>query len=148
MYRMKYSLIFFLFISFWCIGIFSPAIFNHQEQFNIIKPFLNQVYATVCHQNHEKTVKIFGEHIFVCSRCLGIYLGLLFTSAISFFLVPRRLNFELMIFSLILMLGDVFLNTFKIYDYSKVIALLTGFMFGSALLFFVLSVFKSVCYEK
>lgn len=32
-------------------------------------------YALICHQRPERTFSLFGGHIAVCARCLGIYLG-------------------------------------------------------------------------
>ena len=138
MYPKKYLIIFLIFICLWCFGIIFPAVFHDQKAFFIAKPFLSQVYSTVCHQQHEKTISIVGENIFVCSRCAGIYLGLLLTSIISFFIIPKNKNFNFLLLTLALLLLDVTFSTFKIYNYSKVIALLTGLFLGSTLLLFVL----------
>jgi len=138
MYSKKYLIIFFIFICLWCFGIISPAVFHDQKAFFIAKPFLSQVYSTVCHQQHEKTISIVGENIFVCSRCAGIYLGLLLTSIISFFIILKEKKFNFLLLTFAFLLLDVIFSTFKIYNYSKVIALLTGLFLGSALLLFVL----------
>ena len=138
MHPKKYLIIFFIFICLWCFGIISPVVFHNVKAFLIAKPFLNQVYATVCHQSPEKTISVVGENIFVCSRCAGIYLGLLLTSIISFFIILKEKKFNFLLLTFALLLLDVTFSTFKIYNYSKVIALLTGLFLGSALLLFVL----------
>lgn len=132
----KYYIMFFLFILIWCIGIISPTIFQNEKSFLLAKPLLNQVYSTVCHQQHEKTISIAGENIFVCSRCAGIYMGLLLTSAISLFIVLRIKTFNFLLLTFVLLLLDVILSSFKIYSYSKVFALLTGLLFGSSIFLF------------
>lgn len=137
-YNQKYLVIFFLFILIWCIGIISPTIFHSEKSFLIAKPFLNQVYSTVCHQQYAKTISIGGESIFVCSRCAGIYIGLLLASAISLFIILRIKTFNFLLLTVVLLLLDVTLSSYKIYSYSKVLASLTGFLFSSAIfLFFI-----------
>ena len=138
MHPKKYLIIFFIFICLWCFGIISPVVFHNVKVFLIAKPFLNQVYATVCHQSPEKIISIGGENIFVCSRCAGIYLGLLLTSIISFFIIPKNKNFNFLLLTFALLLLDVTFSNFKIYNYSKVIALLTGLLLSLTLLQFVL----------
>ena len=139
MYTKKYLIIFFIFICLWCFGIISPIIFQHEKVYQLAKPFLNLAYSQVCHQSHEKTISIWGENIFVCSRCAGIYLGIFLTAffAMIFSKTPLRI-FYFLLSSSILMLIDVFFTTIGIYSYSKSFALLTGLLLGSALLLFVL----------
>jgi uncharacterized membrane protein len=139
MYPKKYFIIFFIFICVWCFGIISPIFFHNVKTFLIAKPFLNQVYGTVCHQSQEKTISIGEENIFVCSRCAGIYLGVLLSGLISLILTKtHRKIFYFLLLTFALLLLDVLFSTLKIYTYSKVIALLTGLFWGSTLLLFVL----------
>jgi uncharacterized membrane protein len=153
MYSKKYLIIFFIFIFLWCFGIISPIIFQHEKVYQLVKPFLNLAYSQVCHQSHEKTISFWGENIFVCSRCAGIYLGIFLTGflAIIFSTTPLRI-FYFLLLSLILMFIDVSSTTIGIYNYSKSFALLTGLLSGSALLLFVLEQFnyfkKQSNYEK
>lgn len=139
MHSKKYLIIFFIFISFWCFGIISPVVFQKSKVFLITKPFLTQIYSTVCHQAHEKTISVGGENILVCSRCAGIYLGVFLTGLISLILTktPMRISYFLLS-SFILMLIDVSFTTLGIYTYSKLFALVTGLLLGSTLLLFVL----------
>lgn len=139
MYSKKYLIIFFIFICLWCFGIISPIIFQHEKAYQLAKPFLNLTYSQVCHQSHEKTLSFGGENILVCSRCAGIYLGIFLTGLFSLILTktPMRI-FYFLLLSLLLMLIDVSFTTLGIYNYSKLVALLTGLFLGSTLLLFVL----------
>lgn len=146
MHHRKYLTVFLLLLAFWCIGIFSPALFHHKEAFILVKPLLNQFYATVCHQDNDKIIKIFDQSILVCSRCLGIYLGLFSEAVLSFFILHRKFVYELMLLTSFILLGDVLLSTFNFYTYSKTAALITGFLFGAALLSFVVSTLNNLNY--
>lgn len=153
MHSKKYLIFFFIFICLWCFGIISPEVFHNEKTFLIAKPFLNQVYGTVCHQSPEKTISFGEENIFVCSRCAGIYLGVLLAGLISLIITktPKRI-FYILLLTFALLLLDVLFSTLKIYNYSKVIALLTGLFWSSTLLLFVLdqlNLFKTQSnYEK
>lgn len=149
----KSLILFFIFINFWCFGIISPLIFHNDSTFIIIKPFVNQVYSTVCHQVHEKTISVDGENIFVCSRCAGIYFGLLIISYfLLLFSVKLKHSFYPVIISFIILLIDVSSAALGIYSYSKPVALLTGFLLGSTIFLFVLDQLnypqKQIDYEK
>jgi uncharacterized membrane protein len=142
MYYKKYFMVFYILISFWCFGIISPAIFHDVKAFLIAKPFLNQMYSTVCHQAHEKTMSFYGENLFVCSRCTGIYLGIFIIGLLSFTIKKKIKNsFPFFLVSSLILLSDVSFTTFGVYHYSKLIALLTGLLLGSTVLLFVLDQF-------
>jgi uncharacterized membrane protein len=126
-------------ICLWCFGIISPVVFHNSKAFLITKPFLNQVYSTVCHQEHEKSINFDGNDLFVCSRCIGIYLGLLIIGLSTLIFTKRiKNNFYLVPISSLVMLIDVSSSTFGIYTYSKPFALVTGLLLGSTIFLFVL----------
>ena len=132
----------FTLICLWCFGMVSPIIFHDVKAFLIAKPFLNQVYSTVCHQAHEKTISFYGENLFVCSRCAGIYLGLFIIALTTLFFTKKIKNiFNFLLVSSLILLSDVSFTTFKVYHYSKLVALLTGLLLGSTILLFVLDQF-------
>lgn len=142
MRKEKYTLIFLIIGFIWCIGIISPVIFQNNKTFIAAKPFLNQVYSTVCHQEHAKTIKIYDEEIFVCSRCTGIYIGVFMAILISLFILPKNRLLHLLISSSVFLLSDVILSSIGIYSYSKYFALSTGLFFGLTLFMFLLSELK------
>lgn len=142
MRKEKYTLIFLIVGFIWCVGIISPVIFQNNKTFLAAKPFLNQVYSSVCHQEHAKTIKIYDEEIFVCSRCAGIYIGVLLAILVSLFILPKNGLLQILIFSSVLLLSDVILSSTGIYNYSKYFALSTGLFFGLTLFIFLLSELK------
>lgn len=149
----QFLILILIFICIWCLGIISPILFNSEKIFWVIQPFLNQVYGTVCHQNHEKTLSINGNYIFVCSRCIGIYLGVFAGSALSFLIRFENQNAakSFLIFTFAFLILDVTFSSLHIYDYSKVIAVITGLLFGTSILYFTLSEFvksNHIKYEK
>ena len=129
----------FFFICLWCFGIISPLFFYNEKIFLLMQPLLNQIFSTVCHQAHEKTISIEGVDIFVCSRCAGIYLGILVTSFVTLILIPPQKTYVLLLLTLLIMLIDVLLSKLGIYHYSKLAALLTGLFLGSALILFLVN---------
>lgn len=91
----KYLLAFYFALLIWCLGIFSPVLFNNLKIFHVLSPVLNQIYSTVCHQDNRKLISINGADFFVCARCTGIYLGILIASSIfiiSLYLTRRKQN--------------------------------------------------------
>jgi uncharacterized membrane protein len=133
----KYLLVFFAFILTWCYGIVSPVIFQDEITFLAAKPFLNQVYSTACHRVHEKTPIINGESIFVCSRCAGIYLGIVIASLFTLITLPKKSLFNYLLLTSLLIIVDAAFSSLGFYNYSKLIALVTGSLFGSTVFLFV-----------
>lgn len=142
MNQQKYTYLFFILTFIWCFGIMSPVIFQNNQTFLAAKPFLNQVYSTVCHQEYAKTLKIYDEEIFVCSRCAGIYTGVFMAILLSLFRLPKSRLLHLLISSSVFLLSDVILSSIGIYSYSKYFALSTGLFFGLTLFMFLLSELK------
>ncbi len=131
-------LIVFLFLVFW-IASFSIPIFSNKrvdDFYFILKIF----YSPVCHQNAERCFSFNNIHFLVCSRCTGIYIGLLLSSIILFFRPYIKIRVKLLIFSFLPMLIDVVMYTLKIYPYNKIIALFSGIIFGSILFFFIFEI--------
>ena len=59
-----------------CAAMAAPYFLTHG--FLAIGLALERGFALVCHQRPERSLWIFGAHVAVCSRCLGIYLGAAF----------------------------------------------------------------------
>ena len=145
MHYKKYMMIFFFFTCIWCTGIISPVIFHGEKAFYIVKPFLNQMYSTVCHQAHEKTIRIDGENLLVCSRCAGIYLGFLLIGLCSLLISKVSvISLPFLLVASAFMLFDVLFTSFNVYDYSKIVALITGLFFGSTIILFFLNELKKL----
>lgn len=115
----------------WCSGFILPVVFPQ------LTPILNLFYRNVCHQNLSKTIYTGNFHFLVCSRCTGIYLGLLASSFIIWFKQADNIPLKYLIISTIPIIIDILFLSFGIYNYSKPLALLTGFVFGSTGFFYI-----------
>ncbi|MFA5806602.1 MAG: DUF2085 domain-containing protein [Melioribacteraceae bacterium] len=130
--RLQYRLIIFIILLIWCAGIFLEWFLNFEDHLLLGLPFLQKTYSLVCHQ--EKAKLLFFDHgeTLTCARCTGIYLGLLFTSIIVLFSIPKKeLHIKFLFIAAAPMISDVILYSLNIYHYSKMIALTTGFLLGS-----------------
>ncbi len=131
--RLSYRILFFFVLLFWCVGIFSEAFIYIYDSTVYLLPFIKGTYSIVCHQDTNKIIHFCGCESFVCARCVGIYIGLLCIAAISIFhkeikIIGLR---NLLLISLPMIL-DVFFSSIGFYKYSKYVAFITGFLFGSA----------------
>jgi uncharacterized membrane protein len=140
------------FACLWCFGFLSPILYENYRSLLVSKPFTHQIYSSVCHQFPEKTFSINGEQLHVCSRCAGIYLGVLASLIISLIKIRGKNSFGLLLIASMIMLFDVVSTSFGLYMYSKPIAMFTGLFFGYAIINFVLSElfqpYKMLSYEK
>ena len=137
-------IIIFLSLAIWCLGFTYASLFP-KSQMVILYPLLKQVYSTVCHQIPYKSIEVNGINFLVCARCSGIYFGGLLIS--MFFLFSFR-NYSLKVSYLFIaaipMLTDVILYSTGVYAYSKIIALVTGFIFGFVVVSFILSSIEKI----
>ncbi|MCJ7552984.1 MAG: DUF2085 domain-containing protein [Ignavibacteriaceae bacterium] len=125
----------------WTAGIFISCL-------NIENPLLviltNQFYSITCHQNPAKTFLCDSNLLFVCARCFGIYTGaLLMSFVLLFYKKTFRLNLLPLIIASVPMLIDVLGVLFNFYNYSLLLALLTGILFGSTSFIYILSVIEN-----
>ncbi|TKJ29083.1 hypothetical protein CEE39_09520 [bacterium (candidate division B38) B3_B38] len=99
-------------------------------------------FSPVCHQLKESSFIIYGNQMAVCSRCFGIYLGMM----LGVFTYPliRSLDFTRVIHRRYMMLaplpmvGDVVLLAMRVYPSLLWLKALTGLFFGLALPFYLL----------
>lgn len=97
------------------------------------------LYSTTCHQIEQKSYNCEGVYFLVCARCTGIYLGSFTASVITIFTaMVGVINFKnLITFSFPMML-DVLFVSIGVYEYNKIIASATGFLFGSTIFLYIL----------
>ena len=125
-------IIFFL-LAVWCIGFFFEWLIPLNEKLLTLLPFLHQTYSLICHQEKVKLITSHGFESLVCSRCAGIYIGLLTGSLLSIFRKPlKNPSIKILLICTALMLLDITAYSTGIYHYSKLIAFITGFLLGSA----------------
>lgn len=146
--RLIYRILLFLLLAFWTAGVFYNLLIILNDQFILFYPIIKKSYSLVCHQQHEKLFKIFGVETLVCSRCTGIYLGMLITSFVSIFLpIKKEHKIKLLLFFSLPMFADVFLTSLGIYEYNHNLALATGLFFGSAGFLYFYSAVKNLLTE-
>ncbi len=130
--RRSYSIILFFILFIWFAGIFANFFVKLDENLLYAIPFLKKNYSLVCHQDEHKLISFASTNTFVCARCTGIYLGLLFTSAIFLlFKTAKKMELKFLILASMPMISDVILHSLNFYPYSKTIAFTTGLLFGS-----------------
>jgi uncharacterized membrane protein len=133
----------FLLIFVWYLGLSFPIVFSSSGLY-VLTPFIKKIYSNVCHQAAYKCMFFGGQQFLVCSRCLGIYTGMLIFSGFSIFL---KLNLKNLIFLLALsiafMLIDILLYNIGLYNYSQYIAFGTGLFFGSVTFIYILNEFEN-----
>ena|ERR1035437_4713504 len=133
----------FLFISVWYLGLSTPIILSSNGLY-VLTPLIKKIYSNVCHQETYKCIFLGGQHFLVCSRCLGIYTGMLIFSGLSIFLglKPKYIK-RLLVFSLTFILIDILLYNIGLYKYSQYIAFVTGLFFGSVTFIYILNEFEN-----
>lgn len=144
--KLRAGLFFLLLV--WYAGIFLEVLIPYIQAPAGVYFFGELCYSHVCHQITEKTIFIQGRPLLVCSRCFGIYTGLLLASIASFFFsFRRRLPIKYLLIAGIPMLLDVILYSVNIYYYSKITAFITGLLLGSAGFFYILEAFEKFIEE-
>ena len=121
----------FLLILFWFIGVLWEIVLNFFPTAIFLLPFLKYNYSIVCHTEPEKLFTFWGYDTLVCSRCTGIYFGGLFSSFLALMGLNKSITTKVLLLSSIPLILDVILYSINIYQYSKFIALVTGFLLGS-----------------
>jgi uncharacterized membrane protein len=123
---------------FWCTGIFFPVLFRTKEAYFISNIFIDKIYSLVCHQDKTKSFFISGSKLEVCSRCTGIYLGALII-AIPGLLFPNMKLYskKILLICICIMTVDILLYSTGIYNYSRLIALITGLILGSVSILYI-----------
>ncbi len=139
--------IIFIIAVIWFTGLISPCIKNNF--LHSFYPYLKLGYSTVCHQNVDKSFTCENGTFLVCARCTGIYMGVLISSLII--LIPQITikikTWQLILFSLP-MLADVIFYSIGLYQYNKIIAAITGILFGSAVFLYILGAIENSLYTK
>jgi uncharacterized membrane protein len=126
-------------ISLWCIGFLSPILFSDNPLY-VFTPILKHIYSNVCHQQLYKSIIIGEQHILVCSRCSGIYIGILCASLFSVF---KIMSSDKMIYLVIiaggLVISDILCYNIGLYKYSVFSAFSTGLFLGWSVFNYILN---------
>ena len=103
---------------------------------------LYRSFGILCHQLPERSYFIAGHKFAVCSRCTGVYAGFLLT-LLGYPLIRSLRSVEvparrwLFVFSLPLLI-DFALGFFGIWENTHSSRFITGFLFGSVVVFYVM----------
>jgi len=122
---------------------------------NWINFLIDNLGASVCHQIPERSLKMGGLILPVCSRCCGIYIGF-FVCAVFMFLVFRKKESELpplyiLIILIIFILSTVIdglLSYFSIIETNNIARFITGFLSGSSTMAIIYPIFNYQYYRN
>lgn len=137
-----------LILILWCTG-FSINLFFPDNGILVLYPLLKQVYAGVCHQVGYKSFEVNNLHLLVCARCSGIYFGALL-SILGLIFIPVRINHPIkyLFLSALPMFIDIIFYSSGIYIYSKWIAFVTGILFGSVAIVYILVSIENILFKE
>jgi len=111
--------------------------------FRFDSPSVHSIFKGLCHQEPERSLFLFGSQMAVCSRCAGIYAGLLIgalTPPLGFMAKHGRKAVWAAFFAVAF---DVAATHFSLYPLCHPIRLATGFLAGWAVCAFLLSCLKA-----
>lgn len=143
----SFKLFVFIFALIWFTGIIIP-IFLETKQIDLYY-FLKMFYSPVCHQNPDKSFIINNIQVLVCSRCFGIYLGLIIASILSIFKFSKKIKLKFLVISSLIIIFDIISYQLGIYSFNKIISMITGVIFGVVLFLFIFElIIESILKEK
>lgn len=116
-------------LAIWIIGFLTPVVLKIDNL--IIKFFITRIYSNLCHQEAEKCIAINNDSMLVCARCAGIYFGAFLAGLVSLLNKSNEIDLKTIVIMILPLFMDVFFVTTGIYSYSKIIAFITGLVFGS-----------------
>jgi uncharacterized membrane protein len=88
-----------------------------------------------CHRKKDRSIWFFGLERFFCSRCLGILFG--GAAGLALVLSQYRIGILWAVVLLLPLILDGFSQAFHIRESNNIFRLLTGFLFGVGLQFFL-----------
>lgn len=124
-------------LSLWVMGIFIEILLPIFPSLSYFFPFLNLTYSHVCHQQPEKLIYFEYGQTLTCARCTGIYVGSFVSAVLLLFLkVKQNISYKLFLIAVVFILIDIIMYSTGVYNYSKIIALLTGMFLGSIVFYY------------
>lgn len=101
-----------------------------------------QAFSFLCHQLPERSFFIGGHKLAVCSRCSGLYLGatvtLLFYPLLRSLRVTHTPDRKWLFAAAVPLFVDFFLTFVGIWENTHTTRFVTGFIFGSVVVFYVM----------
>lgn len=128
-------------VVFWVLLIVSAPIAKATgaEQVSV---FIYKFFSVLCHQMPERSFHVFDHQFAVCSRCFGVYFGLVF----GFIIYPLMRDLEeiepfprFWLFLSLIPIGiDWSLGMFGIWENNHLSRFLTGLILGTACAIFII----------
>lgn len=145
--EVKIKRIFFILLFFYCAffvfgSLFSP-IMATIGQYDISAK-LTSLYMFSCHQQPDRSFWIFGYPVALCSRCLGVYISVLFSSLLVV-CNKFRLNKRLLTGFIVLSFVDIFVNCgigIRAYNTGNITRFVIGMLMGVIIVFFINKIFS------
>jgi uncharacterized membrane protein len=129
-------------VSLVIVGLIVAAPIAHASQHGLVAATLYQAFSHVCHQQPERSFFILGRPLAVCARCTGIYSGFALTTLLYPLMTPlKRTNppaRKWLFIAAAPLAIDFVLGALGIWENTHWSRLLTGAIFGSGIVFFVM----------
>lgn len=113
-----------------------------------IPDILYKIGYSICHQIPERTFFVFGQPMPLCSRCTGIYLGVIISFAFYFFTNTRKgknslppplfVNIASLFFAIVMGVNAL-TDSFGFGSYGNDFRFITGILFGFILPYYLLT---------
>ncbi len=131
----------FFLVLFWVLLILFAPVAQFEGWTNLSQP-IYKFFSFLCHQMPERSPHIFEHHFAVCSRCFGVYFGLVF----GFIIYPFIRNIEeiepfprIWLFLSLVPIGiDWLLGVFGIWENTHLSRFITGLILGTACAVFII----------
>ncbi|MBM2841644.1 MAG: hypothetical protein HW412_2172 [Bacteroidetes bacterium] len=136
----------------WCALILLAPVFASLGGFLVFAgDVLYRFFHGICHQLDDRSFHIFGKPLAVCIRCLSIYAGFL-AGTLVFPFVKRFVHTifskrAVLLWSLVPTVVDVALDALGILDSTTSSRLITGTMFGTVVVFFIIPAAQEAMHE-
>ena len=122
---------------------------------NWLNFIVNNLGASVCHQIPERSLKMGGLILPICSRCSGIYIGF-FICAIFMFLIFNKRESDLpplyiliiLIIFILSTVADGLLSYLSVIETNNIVRSITGFLSGSATMAIIYPIFNYQYYRN
>ena len=148
-------------MAFWLLLIVLGPIFKSSESNTLINisDYMYFFFEPVCHQIPERSILLYSESMTVCTRCFAIYFGA-FIFLILIIVQKKRyyINPSWMIFFSLPTVIDFVLEKFGLYVNIPIIRVITGLIFGVAIIYLILysildaknenKLKREICYGK
>ncbi len=102
-----------------------------------LSSIFDKIGFSVCHQISERTLKFGNINMPVCSRCMGIYIGFMFSLIIMFIIFRKKESgfppLYIIILSTVFIVSagiDGLLSYIGIYETNNLIRIITGYLSG------------------